>query len=363
MTQNLEKSLQEVAAGLQQGRFPNEAAISQGIVLRILNDLGWPVFEQTVVAPEFSVEGRRVDFALCPRGKSPAVFIEVKQPHTSAGGDAQLFDYAFRMGVPLALLCNGQVWEFFLPTETGGMSDRQLYHLDILSRTSEDSAARLRKYLGYDGHLSGEAIDRARRDHRDRQRTREVQNALVPAWQALLKSEDDALMQAFAAAVERESGFEPPVELLSGFVQEQLKRLTGVPSQRPTPKQVSPPRSGPQPRPVQMGFTLNGEFHPHRSASDTLVGVLTLFIERDATFADRFAARPHGRSRRWIARDKRDLYPGRPDLQDLHSRQLPNGWWAGVNNSRQTSAQIIQEACKVADVRFGQDLVLQIGDV
>ena len=58
---DLKEHISEIQANLKAGRFINEAAVSQGIILRILQVLGWPVFNAQVVCPEYSVEGRRVD--------------------------------------------------------------------------------------------------------------------------------------------------------------------------------------------------------------------------------------------------------------------------------------------------------------
>lgn len=90
----LRETIERVRAAMAAGQFVNEASISNGIVLPLLNDLGWPVFDPTVVAPEFTLEGRRVDFALCHPRNRPAVFVEVKQPGRSEGADRQLFEYA-----------------------------------------------------------------------------------------------------------------------------------------------------------------------------------------------------------------------------------------------------------------------------
>ena len=38
---SLETTLADIIVRLRQGRFPNEQAISQGIVLRVLQELGW----------------------------------------------------------------------------------------------------------------------------------------------------------------------------------------------------------------------------------------------------------------------------------------------------------------------------------
>ena len=42
---SLEKTITDIIARLRQGRFPNEQAISQGIVLRVLQELGWDIYQ------------------------------------------------------------------------------------------------------------------------------------------------------------------------------------------------------------------------------------------------------------------------------------------------------------------------------
>ena len=87
--------IQNIRDGIQEGRYTTEAAVSQGIVLPTLQLLGWPVFDIAIVIPEFSIEGRRVDYALCHPANKPHVFIEVKKVGLTAGADRQLFEYAF----------------------------------------------------------------------------------------------------------------------------------------------------------------------------------------------------------------------------------------------------------------------------
>jgi predicted type IV restriction endonuclease len=111
--------IEKAQALLRQGVLTSEAAVSQGILLPALHELGWPVFDTSVVVPQYSVEGRRVDFALCHPPNRPAVFVEVKKTGFSEGADRQLFEYAFHIGVPMAILTDGQEWSFYLPGEQG----------------------------------------------------------------------------------------------------------------------------------------------------------------------------------------------------------------------------------------------------
>jgi predicted type IV restriction endonuclease len=77
---SLESTLADIIARLRQGRFPNGQAISQGIVLRVLQELGWDICDTTLVWPEFQTGEGRADFALCHPPSKPPEFIEAKPP-------------------------------------------------------------------------------------------------------------------------------------------------------------------------------------------------------------------------------------------------------------------------------------------
>jgi hypothetical protein len=121
----------------------------------LLRELGWPIDNTQVVCPEYSLEGRRVDYALCHPARKPIAFIEVKQIGQSIGAERQLFEYAFHIGVPLAILTDGQEWNFFLPAEQGDYAERRVYKLDVVEREIEESVSRLERYLGY-GQVSSD---------------------------------------------------------------------------------------------------------------------------------------------------------------------------------------------------------------
>ena len=44
---SLETTLADITARLRQGKFPNEQAISQGVVLRVFQELGWDTWDTT----------------------------------------------------------------------------------------------------------------------------------------------------------------------------------------------------------------------------------------------------------------------------------------------------------------------------
>ncbi|MHB1357251.1 MAG: type I restriction endonuclease [Anaerolineae bacterium] len=187
---NLAQHLERIRDDLLRGSFATEAAVSNGIVLPILDALGWPIYNPRIVIPEYTLENRRADFALChPVGK-PIVFIEVKNIGRTEGADRQLFEYAFHVGIPMAILTDGQEWSMFLPAEQGDYKERILYKIDLLERSGDEAGDRFIKYLGYDRVCSGEALKDARADYRDVARIRMMKATFPSAWLSLLKEQD-----------------------------------------------------------------------------------------------------------------------------------------------------------------------------
>ena len=154
---SLEDTLADIRSRLRQDYFPNEQAISQGIVLSVLRDLGWDTSDTRIVWPEYSTGEGRVDFALCESSAKPKVFIEVKQPGHAEDGVQQALLYAFQTGVRFIVLTDGKTWSFYLPAEEGNYEERRVFKLDLFERSTGESAAVLQRYLEQSRVASGEA--------------------------------------------------------------------------------------------------------------------------------------------------------------------------------------------------------------
>ncbi|KKZ12464.1 MAG: hypothetical protein TE42_04510 [Candidatus Synechococcus spongiarum SP3] len=118
MCKKLASTIQSIAKEIENDTCKSEAAISQGIIRRVLSEIGWPPFDVKVVAPEFGIGdgARKVDYGLChPPGKA-VVLIDVKDlGKADSKGQQQLFSYSFHQGVPIVVLIDGHKWSFFYP--------------------------------------------------------------------------------------------------------------------------------------------------------------------------------------------------------------------------------------------------------
>ncbi len=341
---------------LRSGRLANEAAVSSGVVLPILDALGWPAFDPSVVAPEYGVGKRRVDFALLTNG-TPAVFIEVKQPGLADGADRQLFEYAFHEGVPIAILTDGSTWHVYLPAMQGSYDDRRVYLLDLLEREPEEVAERLVRYLDRHAVECGEAFERARTDYQRAKQRKGAAESIPQAWSNLIADPSQSVIRLLAGEVERVSGFEGDARDLRSFLSSLRPEAGSLPKPKQTTRRPSTPRAS-EPRISELpetGFMINGDFTPCKSGRDVLAGVFTALAKRDASFPERFAQQVRGKKRAYLARTRSELVPGHPELES-QSAEIAPGWFVGTHSSSGLKVRIIEQACAVAGVRFGTDL-------
>lgn len=361
---NLHARIDNARSLLSEGRLANEAAVSSGVVLPILDALGWPVFDPDVVAPEYSVEGRRVDFALLTK-RGPVVFVEVKQPGLRDGADRQLFEYAFHVGVPIALLTDGATWHFYLPAEQGTYQERRVYLLDLLERDLEESATRLQRYLAYDAVVSGKAYEQARHDYQRARQRREAKDALPRAWAQLVASEDERLVELIAAEVESASGYKPEssdvLTYLKSLGREREREAMEKAPARQSKRRRSTPKTPPSGRADDLpgvGFMLDGEFHPARNGKDVAIKAVEAIADRHPGALDRMIERPkHGSSRRYLARRPENLYPRNPDFADRSTTaEVKPGYWLMTHASHRMLERIIEMVCEDAGLRYGHDL-------
>lgn len=226
----LTEHIDDIRNRLKENAYKDEAAVSNHIVNRLLQALKWPMFSPQIIIPEYSVEGRRVDFALCHPPDKPLIFIEVKQVGKIQGAEKQLFEYAFHEGIPILVLTDGQKWRFFHTVGTGNYADRLVHELDLISGKSDEIAECLNRYLNYEIVKAGEAVQVIAEDYQNVVNERRLQKALPRAWDLLVRDLDEHLLEIIAAKTKELCGICPTPEQVKVF----LKDLS-VLSVEPTP--------------------------------------------------------------------------------------------------------------------------------
>ena len=257
----LKEHIDDIRNRLGQKLFPNETAVRQGIVDRLLNALGWQTLDIQRVFPEYPIDGRRVDYALChPPGK-PIVFIEVKRVGKIEGAEKQLFEYAFHEGAPILILTDGQKWRFFHPAGSGSYQERLVRALDLITDDSEESSECLFKYLAYAAVQSGTAGRVIAEDYQEISQQREAHRHLPEAWENLLSGtsgDSEFLIEAVQSETHRLCGNRPTHEQVLAFLndfrkgtktdpQKTSERRKAQPHPQADMNEVPPPRPDPRP--------------------------------------------------------------------------------------------------------------------
>jgi len=196
----------------------DEAKIKQAVVLRILDILGWDQYNADEIVPEYSVSSKRVDYSLKIDNNNKA-FIEVKKPGESLEDhQEQLLEYAFKEGVGLALLTNGINWWFYLPLAEGSWEQRRFYSINLNDQEIEEIASKFVDLLSKEKLRSGEAINNAKKILENKNRDKQIKEAIPQAWNKLITEVDNELVELLSKKVENICGLRPGISLIEDFL-------------------------------------------------------------------------------------------------------------------------------------------------
>ena len=372
----IKPAVSDIIERLERGEFLNEAAVSTGVVTRLLDALGWEIYNPAVVWPQYSTDSGRVDFALCHPPRTPYIFVEVKSVGKAREGESQAFRYAFDKGVHILVVTDGKGWFLYLPTGQGGHSERQFYALDLLERSLDDCADTFCRFLGFDMVVSGKALDEARKKLSGKQKGEKIRRTMPDAWNRLLSEADEELQVLLSEQVEKMCGYAPSIESIEDFLRKQagsIRPLSSpvVPPARPletTPERPTTAENGGMggttdllyARGKLIGFKLTasaiGELtETPGNAKRTLEALLKALQNLDHSFLPRLSAHPESRGNQgalFVARNQGDLNPRHPHVAEEHGVNLGGGWWMGGPYSQAGVITRVKLACKVAGFRL-----------
>jgi hypothetical protein len=221
----------------------DEATTRQTIILRLFSFLGWDIFNADEVKPEYSMAGKRVDYALRISSQNK-IFIEVKQIREDLEKhQEQLLKYSFQEGVKLAILTNGITWWFYLPLNEGGWEQRRFYTIDLLEQSPQDVSRRSIQFLAKENIDSGTAITDAEDFYRSQQRKKIVKETVPKAWHRIISEPDDLLVDLVVETAEKLCGFRPDEDYVKAYIREFLSPSVGPPPKRPEPPPIVKPPS------------------------------------------------------------------------------------------------------------------------
>lgn len=375
--ERLAAGITDIRDRLGRQEYTDTERVTQGIVMRVLNDLGWPVFDTTVVVPGFEVGNRTVDYALIGQHAVPSVFVQIEDPRRDMPED-------FDTRVPRsdrAAICavtNGRQWGFYLSDAKGSGKSERFLGLDLRKAGSEAAASIFHRFLGRESVERGGAVREAveartaarRREREAREadlRRRRAVEHLPTAWTELVRDGDRDLLRILRARVESSCGVLPDPDATIGFLKG-LKPVGARPAV-PRPDEVAAPTKRVKPAVArgvtQIGkgrysFTWKGPRRRFRIAADLMAAVFTALAKNDSGFCERFRKRHEGRTRAIISRNREKLYPRHPHLVNSASRELPGGYFLGTHMNNAQKERLIRSACEMAGLKFGRDLTVEL---
>jgi predicted type IV restriction endonuclease len=203
MREQIIRFLNEIRSNAAKIAAYDEAATKQGLILRLLSLLGWNTFDTDEVRPEYSVEGKHVDYSLAINNTNE-VFVEVKRPSQELENhEKQLLDYSFHQGVDLAVLTNGLIYWFYLPTAKGAWTKRKFYTIDILAQDPSEVASKFTDVLAKDKVSSGSSIKECRRIYESKLKKTIILETLPEAWNKILGEANSLLADLLSETTER----------------------------------------------------------------------------------------------------------------------------------------------------------------
>ena len=220
--QELQQIIEQAKERLGQRAVPTEKAVEYAVVMPILQVLGWNPQNIDEMYPEYGVESKRVDWALLKEGK-PCVFLEEKAPDQNLSAhEEQLLEYAFKQGVPLAVLTNGGEWWFYLPLEEGPWGERKFLVIDLMNQDVEETSLQLTQFLQEEFVHGGLAYKDAKERYDEARERKRIREKLPEAIREVLSSSSDRVIEFFQNQTQPDIGTLPPPDL----VKQALKDIT-----------------------------------------------------------------------------------------------------------------------------------------
>ena len=358
----MEKLISTLKERLNSGQYQSETAVREAIILPVLLELGWDIFDPASVIRELTLGGKRVDYALCAMPPKKDIFIEVKAVGHSTHADKQLFEYAFHEGIPFAILTDGREWNFYVPGEQGSYDERRVQKLDIVERSPADVIATFRKYLDCKRVRSGEALIAARADYQNISKRKIAQTKIPDAWRYLVAEPDELLMELIADRVETLCGYRPAPEDIEDFLitDRQVGPVTSIQVPQSMPKKTQANTGEKTPVSERaISYKIFGVAKRADNATDALIDILRSLAARNPYFLEKVAPLVKGTSRNHIAKHRNDVYPLKPELIEYTTEFVP-GWWLGTNIANREKMRIIKEACKAEGLVLGKDIVITL---
>lgn len=237
--------LSDIKYKLTKNYFQNEEHVRISLVLRILFELGWDIWNPKEVNSEFKTvpneDTSRVDIALFLSEYSPpSIFIEIKSVGKIVTDlfriEQQLRDYNRNNTAQFSIITDGQEWRFYYSQTGGEFSQKCFKVIDIIQNDLSDVINSLTLFLSKDEILLGNSKKEAERLLKLNQKQRALEDALPRAKRMISEYPFPSLPHALVG-IALKLGFTISEEEAKEFAQKSTKK--NIINEKPSTKIIN----------------------------------------------------------------------------------------------------------------------------
>lgn len=245
----MKELLEDIAAKLRSDAYSNEEHVRLSLVARLLQALGWDIWNPQEVNTEFcpvpTEDSTRVDIALFARRNMP-VYVEVKAIGKIGRNlpeiERQMRDYNRNITAVFSILTDGRHWRFYLSRTGGEFSQKCFKEIDLLDKLEavEDIELAFHAFLSKEEIANGRALREAEQYLNSTQMQRTMRDALPMAKRDTESNPDLGLAQLLVRRV-RDEGIDISESEAKAFILSAVSSdIDTIPDNPPAPEPTKP---------------------------------------------------------------------------------------------------------------------------
>ncbi len=224
----MQEIIEDICEKLKSNSYQNEEQVRFSIVARILQNLGWNIWDPKEVYTEFKVlpeeDATRVDLALFLNQYSPpSVFIEIKTVGKIESDlsriEYQLRDYNRNNTAQFSIITDGQNWRYYYSQTGGEFSQKCFKTFNLLKDDVEDIVLSFISFLSKEEISNGNAKKEAEGYLQLSQKQRVIEDAFPKAKRLVLEPPYPSLPEAIVELVTQQ-GHSITIEESKSFIKE-----------------------------------------------------------------------------------------------------------------------------------------------
>jgi hypothetical protein len=271
-----------------------------------------------------------------------------------------VLNYAYKEGVPVAVLTDGDAWLFYWPAAPEQKYAQRLAQAIQLTRTEPTEAATiLRKYLQKSPDLS---------PNRLRKTIEEAfhVNKLPSLLEEIFQNPTDEVVELIEG-IAKQRDIDVGREQIRAFLPQWLKKYKLSDSSSISPAMPSnttstpyasgaPPLSSP---PAGLGYYYKGTFYSAsgKSAADIYVEIISRLIQDFPDFADQFSKESVGNKRSYLFKKGEKALP--EEMQKFY-RETEQGWLVLINLSNSEKLRRLRQAAEIVGLPFDDERGIKV---